>query len=72
MEEKKTKFNYLKVWGCLVFYRVLDLKMIKLRPKALKENYVGHIENSKSYRIFDSSSNIIVKSRDVEFIENKF
>ncbi|KAH9669996.1 hypothetical protein KPL70_022027 [Citrus sinensis] len=32
----------------------------------------GYAENSKAYRLLDLDSNMIVESRDVEFIENKF
>ena len=45
---------------------------MKLGPRALKGIFVGYSENSKAYRILDSNSNVIVESRDVEFIENKF
>jgi hypothetical protein len=34
--------------------------------------FVGYAENSKAYKLLDLSSNVIVESRDVEFIENKF
>jgi hypothetical protein len=34
--------------------------------------FVGYAENSKAYRLLDLSSNVIVESRDVQFIENKF
>ena len=34
--------------------------------------FVGYAENSKAYRWLDLSSNIVVESRDVEFIEDKF
>ena len=46
--------------------------MIKLGPRTLKGNFVGYVENSKAYRILDSSSNVIMESRDTEFIKNKF
>ena len=38
----------------------------------MKSVFVGYAENSKAYRLLDLSSNIIVESRDVEFIEDKF
>jgi hypothetical protein len=60
------------VWGCLAFYKVSDPKRTKLGPRAIKRVFVGYVENSKSYRLLDLSSNVIVESRDVEFIENKF
>ena len=34
--------------------------------------FVGYAENSKAYRLLGLSSNIVVESRDVEFIEDKF
>ena len=33
---------------------------------------MGYAKNSKAYRILDLESNVIMESRDVEFIENKF
>jgi hypothetical protein len=71
-KKRKINFNYLKVWGCLTFYRVPNSKMIKLGPKTLKWNFVGYAENSKAYGILYSSSNVIMESRDTEFIKNKF
>lgn len=67
----KSNLNYLRVWDCLAFYRVLNPKRMKLRPRALKSNFVGYAENSKAYKILYLSSNIIVESRNVKFIENK-
>ncbi|XP_071928092.1 uncharacterized protein [Coffea arabica] len=32
----------------------------------------GYAENSKAYRLLDLDSNVIVESRDVEFLEDKF
>ena len=33
---------------------------------------VGYAKNSKAYSLFDFDSNIIFKSRDLQFFENKF
>ena len=41
-------------------------------PKAIESVFVGYAENSKAYRLLDLSSNTMVESRDVEFIEDKF
>ena len=71
-KNRKPNLGYLRVWGCLAFYRVPDPKRVKLGPRALKGIFVGYAENSKAYRILDLSSNVIVESRDVDFIENKF
>jgi hypothetical protein len=70
--DKKPNLNYLRVWECLAFYRVPDLKRTKLGLRAIKNVFVGYAENSKAYRLLDLSSNVIVESRDVKFIENKF
>ncbi|KAK4406525.1 putative mitochondrial protein [Sesamum angolense] len=70
--DRKPNLNYLKVWGCLAFYRVSDPKRTKLGPRAIKIVFVGFAGKSKTYRLLDLVSNIITESRDVEFFENKF
>ena len=69
---RKPNLSYLRVWGCLAYYRVPDPKRTKLGPRALKSIFVGYAENSKAYRLLDLNSNIIVESRDVEFLETNF
>uniref|UniRef100_A0A2N9HDI0 CCHC-type domain-containing protein n=1 Tax=Fagus sylvatica TaxID=28930 RepID=A0A2N9HDI0_FAGSY len=69
---RKPNLNYLKVWGCIAYFRVPDPKRTKLGPRAIKSVFVGYAVNSKAYRLLDLSSNTIVESRDVEFIKNKF
>ena len=68
----KPNLSYFKVWGCIAYFRVLDPKRTKLGPRAIKNVFAGYAVNSKVYRLLDLSSNTIVESRDVEFIENKF
>ena len=70
VKERKPDLSYLKVWGCLAYYRVPDPKRTKLGPRALKGVFVGYA--GKTYRILDMSANVIVESRDVVFFENKF
>jgi hypothetical protein len=69
---RKLNLSYLKVWGCIAYFRVPNPKRTKLGPRAIKSVFVGYTVNSKAYRLLDLSSNTIVESRDVEFIENKF
>ena len=33
---------------------------------------MGYAENSKAYRLLDIDSNVIIESRDVEFLETSF
>jgi hypothetical protein len=68
----KPNLSYFKVWRCVAYFRVSDPKRTKFEPRAIKSVFVGYAVNSKSYRLLDLSSNTIVESRDVEFIENKF
>jgi hypothetical protein len=69
---RKPNLGYLRVWGCLAFYRVSDPKRTKLGPRVVKSVFVGYAKNSKAYRLLDLDSNVIVESKDVEFIEDKF
>ncbi|KAL0451611.1 UNVERIFIED_CONTAM: Retrovirus-related Pol polyprotein from transposon TNT 1-94 [Sesamum latifolium] len=69
---RKPYLNYLRVWGCLAFYRISDPNRTKLGPRAIKSVFVGYAENSKAYRLLDLDSNVIIESRDVKFFKNKF
>ncbi|KAG5527251.1 hypothetical protein RHGRI_028223 [Rhododendron griersonianum] len=69
---RKPNLSYLKVWGCLAYYRVPDPKRTKLGPRAMKSIFVGYAEHSKAYRLLDLESNTIVESRNVKFFEHKF
>jgi hypothetical protein len=69
---RKPNLSYFKVWGCIAYFRVPDPKRTKLGPRSIKSVFVGYVMNSKAYRLLDLSSNTIVESREVEFIENKF
>ena len=71
-KDRKPNLIYLRVWGCIAFYRIHDPKSSKLGPRGIKSVFVGYAENSKAYRLLNLDSNVIVESRDVEFIENKF
>ena len=63
---RKPNLSYLKVWECIT-YKVPENKRIKLGSRALKSVFVGYVENSKTYRLLDLGSNVIVESRNVEF-----
>ena len=45
---RKPNLSYLRVWGCIAYYRALDPKRTKLGPRALKSVFVGYAENSKA------------------------
>ncbi|KAF5775122.1 putative RNA-directed DNA polymerase [Helianthus annuus] len=69
---RKPNLEHLRVWGCLAYYRVPDPKTLKLGERAFKSVFIGYASHSKSYRLLDDESGIVVESRDVEFFENKF
>ena len=46
---RKPNLIYLRMWGCLGFYRVIDLKISKLGARGIKSVFVGYAENSKTY-----------------------
>ena len=50
---RKPNFSYFKVWGCIVYFRVLDPKRIKFGPRAIKSVFVGYAVNSKAYKLLD-------------------
>jgi len=60
------------VWGCVAFYKSSNPQRIKLGPRGLKSVFVGYAQNSKTYRLLDLETNVIVESIYVEFIEYKF
>ena len=62
---------YLRMWECLSFYRMIDPRTSKLDARGIKSIFVGYDENSKEYRLLNLDSNVILESRDVEFIEKK-
>ena len=64
--------KYLRLWGCLAFYRIYDQQTLKLGSREIKNMFVGYAKNSKAYRLKNLDFNIKVESRDVKFIKNKF
>ena len=69
---RKPSLNYLKLWGYLAYYRVPNPIRTKLRPRALKSMFIEYAKNSKSYRLLDLESNVIIQSRDIKFLDTSF
>ncbi|GJX04578.1 retrovirus-related pol polyprotein from transposon TNT 1-94 [Tanacetum coccineum] len=68
----KPNLDYLRVWGCLAYYRTPEPKRSKLGDRGIKSMFVGYAKNSKAYRLLDKNSCVIIESRDVEFFKDKF
>ncbi|KAJ9547348.1 hypothetical protein OSB04_019891 [Centaurea solstitialis] len=69
---RKPEIDYMKVWGCVAYYRTPDPKRSKLGDRAMKSIFVGYAMNSVAYRFLDNESGVIVESRDADFFEDKF
>nr|KAJ0195601.1 hypothetical protein LSAT_V11C700349450 [Lactuca sativa] len=69
---RKPNLDYLKLWGCVAYYRTPNPKQNKLGARANKSIFIGYDHNSKAQRLLDIESGVVVESRDVEFFEDKF
>nr|GEW76849.1 hypothetical protein [Tanacetum cinerariifolium] len=76
--KRKPNLNYLRVWGCREFVRLLDPKLKTLDERGIECIFVGYAEHSKVFRFYvielnDSVLiNSIIESRDAIFNENRF
>lgn len=67
----KPSMEHLRVWGCLAHAHVPNEKRRKLDDKSIKCVLLGFSEESKGYRLYNTSTKKIVVSRDVVFEETK-
>jgi Fe2+ transport system protein FeoA len=67
---RKPNIGYFKVWGCLAYCKNTNPNRTKLGPRGIKCAFVGYANNSKSYRLLNLETNVIIESNDVEFFEN--
>lgn len=67
----KPDFHKFKVFGCLCFSFVPQVKRDKLDKKADPGVFIGYSSTSKAYIIFQPQNGKILVSRDVKFMENK-
>ncbi|KAD7479992.1 hypothetical protein E3N88_03128 [Mikania micrantha] len=69
---QKPNYDFLKVFGCLVYYRNTDTKGDKFEVRGRPGVFVGYPRGTKGYKIYDAKHGKIVVSRDVKFIEKIF
>ncbi|GJT53730.1 retrovirus-related pol polyprotein from transposon TNT 1-94, partial [Tanacetum coccineum] len=69
---RKPNLDYVRVWGCVAYYRTPDPKRSKLGARGIRSVFVGYAKNSKAYRLLDERTCVIIESRDVDFFEDKF
>jgi hypothetical protein len=68
--KRKPNLNYFKLWGCIAYVRLLDLKRSKLGPRTSKCVFIDYASRNKAYRFLELDSNVIIESRDAEFFES--
>lgn len=66
----KPNLSNIRIFGSKVMVQVPKEKRQKWDPKSRQLIFVGYCESSKGYRLLDSNTNKIIKSRDVVFLEN--
>jgi hypothetical protein len=66
---RKPDVFHLRVFGCKTFAHVLDEKRTKLESKSMPCVFLGYYKSTKAYRLMCVETKIIIKSRDVVFIE---
>ena len=67
----KPSLKNFKVFGCLCFTYVPQIKRDKLDKKAKSGIFVGYSSISKTYRVFQPHTRKILISKDVYFMENE-
>ncbi|KAI4347727.1 hypothetical protein L6164_008511 [Bauhinia variegata] len=67
----KPSLDFLKVFGCLCYSHVPQVKRDKLDKRAEPGVFVGYNTISKAYRIFQPQTRKILISRDVHFMEDE-
>lgn len=67
----KPSLKNLKIFGCLCFSHIPQVKRDKLDQKAELGIFIGYSLVSKAYRIFQPHTMKIIISRDVQFLEHE-
>jgi len=67
----KPSLKFVRVFGCLCFTYIPQVKRDKLDKKSEVGIFVGYSTISKAYRVFQPHTSRVIVSRDVHFAENK-
>ena len=67
---KKLCIAHMRVFGCIAYAMVPDVKRGKLDAKGTKCLLLGYCEGTNAYRLMCVETNKIIKSRDVTFMED--
>jgi hypothetical protein len=64
---RKLNINNFNIFGSECWAHIPDEKWQKLEPKSHKFIFIGYVEDSKAYRLFDPSTQSVIIRRDVHF-----
>ena len=69
--EFKPSLTFLKVFGCVCFAHVPQVKHDKLDKKTILGIFVGYSLVSKAYKVYDPQTKKMIVTRDVHFNEGQ-
>ena len=69
---RKPIVTHLKVFGCVAYAHMPDMKRQKMDKKAEKLRFIGYSTRSKGYRLFNEMTRKVIVRRDVIFNEIDF
>ena len=67
----KPSLHFLKIFGCLCFTHVPQIKRDKLDKRAFPSIFISYSSVIKAYKVFQPQTGNIVISRDVHFVEDE-
>ena len=65
----KPSFNFLKVFDCVCFSHIPQVKHVKLDKKSEPGIFVGYSSTSKAYKVYQPQTGKLIVSKDVFFNE---
>ena len=68
---KDVSYGHLRVFGCKAFVHVPKDERSKLDVKTRQCIFIGYGQDEFGYRLYDPVEKKLVRSRDVEFIEDQ-
>jgi hypothetical protein len=69
---KTVSISHIRVWGCVAHVLIPDSNRDKLLSKTKRCVMVGYPQRSRGYRLYDPESRVILESRNVKFLEDRF
>jgi transposase InsO family protein len=66
---QRPSISHLKIFGCIAYMHIPKEKRSKLDSKSQQCIFLGYLEGSKAYRLYDPIKQQLITSRDVIFDE---